>query len=422
MNVFRKNLSWIFFGNIVHAIFQFALNILCARCFGSDDYGLINYSASLIAFFTAVGTLGFNGVITKFFALDEKEAGKYLGTAIMARIIFSLISIILLQVIAFYDKASDSRLQIIIFCQSLQILFGTGDLFIYWYRYKGQAKIEAVNRLIAFFISALWRILALFFCRDLIWYVLGVSFETCFFIVLLYRSYRKEYITLNLFYSKYILKDMFKMSYPFILSAVLVTIYGQTDKIMLKNMINISSVGLYSVSLTLAGAISIIPSALIEGFRPDVMSFKLYNQNAYRRRLQQLYGLVFWLCVVYCIFITILAKPLISILYGEGYICAVSSLSIITWYTSFSYFGSVNNLYMVAENKTVWIQVFTLIGAICNVLLNLALIPKYGIEGAAVASLLTQIIANYLLLYLIKPLRGCFMLINEGVILKGFRK
>lgn len=77
---------------------------------------------------------------------------------------------------------------------------------------------------------------------------------------------------------------------------------------------------------------------------------------------------------------------------------------------------------MVAENKTVWIQVFTLIGAICNVLLNLALIPKYGIEGAAVASLLTQIIANYLLLYLIKPLRGCFMLINEGVILKGFRK
>lgn len=421
MNVFKKNLSWIFFGNIVHAVFQFALNILCARWFGSEDYGLINYSASLIAFFTAVGTLGFNGVITKYFAQNEKDAGKYLGTAIITRIAFALLSIVLLQIIAFYDKASDARLQIIIFCQSLQILFGAGDLFIYWYRYKGQAKVEAVNRLIAFFIAAAWRIVAILFCHNLVWYVLGVSFETCFFIIFLYRFYKKEYVHFNLAYCKSILREMLKTSYPFILSAVLVTIYGQTDKIMLKSMINISSVGLYSVSLTLAGAISIIPSALIEGFRPDIMVFKIQNPKTYRRRLQQLYGLIFWLCIAYCVVITVLAKPLISMLYGPEYMAAVSSLSIITWYTSFSYFGGVNSMYMVAEDKTTWVQAFTLIGAFSNILLNLVLIPRYGIEGAAVASLLTQIIANYLLLYLIKPVRDCFVIMNEGIILKGFR-
>ena len=293
MDVFKKNLSWIFFGNIVHAGFQFALNVLCARWFGREDYGLINYSASLIAFFIAVGTLGFNGVITKFFAQDEKDAGRYMGTAIVTRIAYAIISIILLQVIAAFDDASDARLQLIVFCQSLQILFGTGDLFIYWYRYKGQAKVEAINRLIAFFIAAIWRIIAILFCHNLIWYVLGVSFETFFYIFFLYRYYKKEYIDFNLSYCEPILKAMLRTSYPFILSAVLVTIYGQTDKVMLKNMISVSSVGLYSVSLTLAGAISIIPSALIEGFRPDIMVFKMQNYNAYRRRLQQLYGLVF---------------------------------------------------------------------------------------------------------------------------------
>lgn len=420
MNVFKKNLSWIFFGNIVHAVFQFALNILCARWFGSEDYGLINYSASLIAFFTAVGTLGFNGVITKFFAQNEKNAGKYIGTAIATRVVFSLFSIVILQIIAFSDRESDARLQTIVFCQSLQILFGTGDLFIYWYRFKGRAKVEAVNRLVAFFIAAIWRIIAILFCHDLVWYVLGVSFETCFFVLFLFRFYKKEYIKLKLTYCKPILKEMLHLSYPFILSAVLVTVYGQTDKIMLKNMVNMYSVGLYSVSLTLAGAISIIPSALIEGFRPDIMVFKIQNPTAYRRRLQQLYGLVFWLCILYCVAITILAKPIIDILYGAEYMGAVSSLSIITWYTSFSYFGSVNNLYMVAENKTVWIQVFTLIGAIGNVLLNFILIPRYGIEGAAVASLLTQFIANYLLLYAVKPMRECFKIMNEGIVLKGF--
>ena len=45
MNVFKKNLSWIMFGNVAHAILQYLINILCARAFGTSDYGLINYAA-----------------------------------------------------------------------------------------------------------------------------------------------------------------------------------------------------------------------------------------------------------------------------------------------------------------------------------------------------------------------------------------
>ena len=73
---FKRNVGWIFIGNVAHAVLQYLLNIYIARVFSTDDYGLINYAASLIAFFTSVGTLGFSGIIIKSFSEDEKNTGK----------------------------------------------------------------------------------------------------------------------------------------------------------------------------------------------------------------------------------------------------------------------------------------------------------------------------------------------------------
>lgn len=175
------------------------------------------------------------------------------------------------------------------------------------------------------------------------------------------------------------------------------------------------AVAMYSAAMTLAGAISIIPQALIEGFRPDIMKFRQDNMHMYRRRLKQLYACVFWICVMYCVGVTVFAKWIVLLLYGEKYLAAVPALSLIVWYTTFSYFGSINNIYMVAENKSKWVQVTTLVGAITNVILNALLIPGLGVVGAAMASLVTQIIANFALLYFIKPIRENFYLILQAV-------
>lgn len=416
---FIRNLSWIFVGNIAHAVLQFLLNIICARAFGTDDYGLINYAASLIAFFAAIGTLGFQGVITKYFAEDEDKAGELIGTGMIVRLAFSVVSIILLQVLLSFFERPDLKIRLVVFCQSLQILFAAPNLFIYWFRYKSEAKTVAILRLMAFFFCAVWKLVAILSFHSIVIYVLGVSLETGLFSLLLIIWFRKQYDRHKIRYSRETLIKLIKLSYPFIFSALLITIYGQTDKIMLKKMLSNTAVGLYSVSLSLAGAVSIIPSALIEGFRPDIMTFRIKAVSLYRQRMKQLYGIVFWICIAYCIFITVFSKPVIAILYGEQYLDAVPALSLVVWYTSFSYIGSINSVYMVAENKTQWVQITTLVGAGLNVLLNYLLIPSLGIVGAALASLLTQFVANFVLLMIIPPLRGAFVLAVEGMTLKG---
>lgn len=415
---FKRNLGWIFIGNILHAIFQFILNIYIARTFTTDNYGLINYAASLIAFFTSIGTLGFDGIITKKFAEDENEAGICLGSAVTGRLVFSVIAVGALQIVVRTFNSADKNLPLIVFFQSLSIVFGSFDLLIYWFRFRGQANVCAVTKLFAFFVSALWRIFAVACLKSVEWYVAGVSLETALYCLVLFYLYCKEYPNLSFSFSKACFSKMIKYSYPFIFSALLSTVYGQTDKVMLKSMMDNSAVAIYSVSLTLAGAIVIIPTSLIEGFRPEIMTYKISNRYMYQRRLKQLYAIVFWICIMYCIFVTIFAKWIILIIYGTKYIEAIPSLSLVVWYTSFSYFGAINNIYMVAENKTKWVQITTFTGAILNIALNALMIPILGIVGAAGASLITQIIANFALLYFVPSLREDFYLILEAITLK----
>lgn len=74
----------------------------------------------------------------------------------------------------------------------------------------------------------------------------------------------------------------------------------------------------------------------------------------------------------------------------------------------------------MAENKAKWVQIITLMGALLNMLLNYLFIPRFGIVGAAGASLITQFLANFVLVYFIRPLREDFFIIIEGIALKGF--
>ncbi len=415
-----KNVSWIFFGNVAHAILSFLLNIIVARILSLNDNGMLTYAASWIAFFTSVGTLGFNGIISREFSKDESRGNELLWSCITARVLFSFIAILVLQIIARVSSPNEPELHIIMLCQSMQILFGSFDMFIYWYRYKNQANITAVYRLIAFWVSAAWRLLAIAVLKSLTFYILGVVAETALFVTFLVWFYRKHY-TKGVSISKKTIILMLKISYPFIFSAILSTIYGQADKIMLKSMVDNSAVALYNASTTLAGLVVIIPTTLIEGFRPDIMDAKLHDESLYQRRLRQLYAIIFWACIAYGFFITVFAKQIIVLLYGQKYLGAVSSLSLVVWYTSFSYFGAINNVYMVAEDKIRWVQVTTLIGAIGNVILNYFLIPIWGIVGAALASLLTQFLANFVLMAVIPDLRKGFGIMVRGIALRQVR-
>ena len=416
-----KNITWIFIGTVLHSLLAFLVNLYVSRKLSLDTKGYIDYATSWITFFTGIAGLGYASTITREFSEDKDRAGDYLCSCIGVQILVSILCIFLLQVIVRLLNPGEPLLYTITLCQSTTILFSSFILLVYWFRYQNKANTSALLRFISFGAAGIFRILSLVLFDSIIAYVCWTAAESVIYALLLTTFFCRYYKGTYRFSFK-TAWHVLQGSYPFILATILSTLYAQADRIMLKSMVGSSAVALYSASVTLASALSMIPSSLVEGFRPEIMDQKTKDESLYRRRFRQLYAVIFWSSVCYCTMITLFPQFVISLLYGQKYIDASSSLALVVWYSTFSYFGSVNNMYMVAEKKAHWVQITTTVGALSNIALNAVLIPKLGIVGAALASLLTQFVANFVMMWLVPGLRPGFQLMIEGITLRKIFK
>ena len=111
----------------------------------------------------------------------------------------------------------------------------------------------------------------------------------------------------------------------------------------------------------------------------------------------------------------------ISVIYGNDYLPAAEPLKIVTWYTAFSYLGVAKNAWIICENKQRYLKYTNCMSAVVNIVLNLIMIPYWGISGAAFASLITQIITNLIFPYFFKDMRPNVKLMVQALLLIGIK-
>ena len=187
---------------------------------------------------------------------------------------------------------------------------------------------------------------------------------------------------------------------------------------MLKQMLNESEVGFYATALSLCNTWTFVLGAINDSLYPTILQCFSKDKDLFFRRNKQLYAVIFYVSVCASATISILAGPIIRILYGVSYAPAVVPLRIITWYTAFSYLGVAREAWVVSYRKQNYLKYLYIGAAITNVLLNALMIPLWGASGAALASLLTQISTILLFPALIKDLQPNVKLMIDAILLK----
>lgn len=135
--------------------------------------------------------------------------------------------------------------------------------------------------------------------------------------------------------------------------------------------------------------------AITSSVFPAIINAKKQGEKIYYQRLQKLYDLLVWLSVAIALPITFLATWVIRVLYGDAFLSAAGVLSIHIWAGVFLGLGVASGRWFLCENMQKEAFYRTFLGGICNVVLNIIMIPKYGIKGAAIATLISQSIAAY---------------------------
>lgn len=410
-----KNASWLICGKICQSAFGLVINMLTARYLGPSNYGIISYAASIVAFVIPVMNLGFSNVMVQELTNHPDEEGKIIGTSVLLSLFSSFACIIGVTFYTIFVDKDEVITNIVVCLYSIMLIFQAFELIQYWFQYKLLSKYQAITSIIAYAVVSAYKIFLLIAKANVYWFALSNSIDyvlIAVFLLVIYKKLGGQHIS----YSISIGKRMFSSSKHYIISSLMVTIFAQTDKIMLKLMINEAAVGYYNAAVTCAGLTSFVFVAIIDSFRPSIFYHKKVGDEAgYEKNISRLYCIIIYMAVVQSIIMTLAAPLIINILYGTSYSSSIIALQIIVWYTTFSYMGSVRNVWILGEGKQKYLWILNMSGAVMNIVLNLALIPIWGIYGAATASLITQAFTNVMMNVIVWPLKHNNTLIWRGL-------
>ncbi len=409
------NALWIISCKIIQAFLGLIVSMLSARYLGPSNFGIINYAASVVAFFVPIMQLGFRStLVQEFIEFPEKE-GETLGTSVVLNVIAALASILGIICFSFCVNYNEPETYIVCGLYSLNLIFQALEMMQYWFQAKLLSKYTSLSMLFAYFINSLYKIFLLITGKNIYWFAISSGIEYMIISISLYVVYKKVGGP-KLSFSYIRAKKMFAKSKYYIVSGIMVTIFQQTDRLMIKWMVGNAATGYYSAAVTCAGMTSFIFSAIIDSMRPVILESKKKSMHLFEKNVSRLYAFIFYVSLLQCIFTVFFSKTIICFVYGKEYEPAVNALRIIVWYVAYAYFGSIRNIWILAENKQKYLWIINLSGALLNVFLNLILIPKYQIVGASVASFITQIFSNFLLGFILEPIKK-----NNTLLLRGIK-
>lgn len=411
-----KNSIWIISERVFQALISLILTILTSRYLGPSNYGVLNYGATLVSLFLVIMKLGLDTIVVNELVKNRENEGKILGTSIILRLISGFISIIAMTILVCLLH-SDSKLIIITsILQSLVIIVQSINILDYWFQSHLKSKYVSIAKGIAYLIVAIYKIYLLVTGKSVIWFALSTVLDYIVistFLIIFYKKMGGQKLMFDRNIGKYLLSN----SYHFIISGIMVTIYTQIDKLMIGSMINETELGYYSAALTLCSVWVFVPEAILTSVKPSIFQAKKDNSN-YLKRLKQTYAIIFWLCVIVALFITIFSKYLILIIYGKEYIAAASVLRILIWYVPFSQLGVARGIWIVSENKNKYSKKYMIWGVIINISLNYILIPYIGIVGATIATIITELFTCFITPLFYKDTRIHTKYLLESIFLK----
>ncbi len=196
--------------------------------------------------------------------------------------------------------------------------------------------------------------------------------------------------------------ELLAVSFPMLFSSAFLFLSNWTDVFMLGKMVSKADLGVYNASYKLSLIALVVINAVNTVLAPKIS--KLYSENKLKAigvEVQHATKLITIITLPMVIVLLVFRIPVLS-LYGEAfvrgeYVLIVVSLGLL--FNSFS--GSVGQILNMTNHQKV-LKRFTLYSLLINISFNYFLILRYGILGAAIASVISNVFLNTLCVIFIK--------------------
>jgi O-antigen/teichoic acid export membrane protein len=416
-----KNTGLLFVGRIGSQIIKMVISISLANYLHPANNGILNGGITYIYFFSAIATLGLDQLIVKELHESPDKYQKILGTSFWMKVFAGMLCIPLIWVAYQIYPAKGTPYGYVMIFSSIGIIqaFTVIDAYFQW---QVQSKYIMQVQILGNLISAAIKLVLIYNHMPLIWFVFAYTLD----FLLLSAGYcltyqRKGRSIFKWSYNNELAKKLLNRSWPLIVAGIMVALYMKIDQIMLQNMVNVREAGIYATVASLSEAWNFVPIVIVTSLFPAILNAKRDDTIRYKKRLQHLYNLMVYLSVPVALVITFMS-PLIYKLFKPEYAYAAPVLSVHIWSGVFVFLGVASTQYLITENLNKLTFIRTGFGAIVNIVLNLILIPKIGMMGAAIATLIAYASSTFIILAIPKVKDQGFMMLRSLFFISLFKK
>ena len=408
-------------GGVISKIVPLIMVPIITRLMPNSSYfGISDLSNTIVQFGSALAIMGmYDAMYRMFFEKDEESYKKSICSTALIFTIFSSFVVFLLMILFRKPLAQyvlgNQKYAYVIYLSAMATLVGaTNSIISAPTRMQNKRKIFLVTNTVSPILSYAVSIPLLLkghyiIALPLAAVVSGITMEMAFG-VLNHSWFRVREFDFKL------LKQLLVIAVPMLPNFLIYWVFNSCDKVMITNLIGVDASGIYSVSSKLGHCSQLIYTAFAGGWQYFAFStMKEKNQVASNSKIYEYLAIISFVATA---FICAWSFPIFKVLFTEEYLSGFISAPYLFLAPLLQMrFQVACNQFLVV--KRTWPNMLILSsGAVINILLNLTLIPRLGIEGASIATLSGYIVANIVCLIVLCNMK--LMIVSKRLLLSVF--
>lgn len=382
-----KNALLMVGASVGQKIIAFAYFTLIARMIGPESTGKYFFALSFSTIFVVFVDLGFTNVLIREAAKTKEKMQQFLSTVLALKVVFGATAYAAM-VVAINLLGYPEETKHLVYLSGVTMLFDSLHLTLYGaLRSRGDLRYEAISIPISQFLSMILGTVFLFLRLPLV-SLIG-AFTIPSFVNVCFAGWvlrRRHGVSLWPQLDRSLLSFLGRIALPFALAAIFARIYSYIDSILLSKMVGDVAVGWYSIPYKITFAFQFIPLALSAALYPRLSEYFASSRDMLVSTFAESFKYLILVAAPIAVGIAILSEPIIDTLYGTDYYPSIQPLRILVMSLLFSFpsfpIGAMLNACNRQKTQTAIVGVTLL----SNIFLNIFLIPRYSIVGAAVAA------------------------------------
>jgi O-antigen/teichoic acid export membrane protein len=385
-----KNTIVLLAANVTSKVFGFFYIMYTARYLGTEVFGFLTFALAFTGIFGVFTNMGLGTLMVREVAKDKSLVEKYLGNITMIKLILAIFTFGIIAVLINFLNYPEQTIKVV-YLIALSVIFKSfSEMFYSIFRAYEKMEYQSLGQILS---SALMLSSALFAISQ------GfnvIGFASIYFIVSViilaysFVLYTLKFAKLKIEIDWDFWKQCIKKAWPMGGMAICIMIYFRIDAVMLSLMKGDVAVGLYGAAYRLSEISVIIPSMFIASIFPIMSKYHKGNKNSFIKTHEKSVKYLFSLALPMALTVTLLAKPIINLIYGNEFAGSVRALQILIWASAIMYVNWVLGTTFVTANRQMVNFKIAIVAAILNIVLNLLLIPKYSYLGASAATVATE--------------------------------